>query len=372
MSELGAGGALSRDIGTADERELAARIAYGWQRRLPGHVLREDLQQAALIGLWDGIRKDRGSEAGRDPGRRKGYLIRRVQGQILDELRAQDWMPRGARRRGDAPVVLRGDDAGEFFGEKGSWESRAADGSLSAEDRLCTGQLAKRARSVLNERELFIVSRVYDRGIKFADVAAELGISEPRISQLHARAILKMRAALETDESTTTAPRVLVAVPEELIIVTPEAVPSVLPETGFNIHEAISSYRAWMMDQALLRASNDIKAAASLLGMTPEGLKLNLKSRGTKVPKGRPGRRKRSESPAPVAPKVAAAKPAPPKPPPPPSPEEKTAARINRTEVAGLRQGGLTESQIAGILSKRLGVNRFLVEKALKLQAVAA
>jgi DNA-directed RNA polymerase specialized sigma subunit len=46
------------------------------------------------------------------------------------------------------------------------------------------------------EREASIVKWHYADDISFADIAARLGVSTPRISQLHARAMCHMRSLL--------------------------------------------------------------------------------------------------------------------------------------------------------------------------------
>src|SRR5690606_34900002 len=96
---------------------LVRQIAGGFQRRLPRNVLREDLIAAGMSGLWDAIRRhtDRPTESF------EWYVRVRIRGAILDELRAQDWLPRRARAaaaeavdqgatRAIAPAVVRFDD----------------------------------------------------------------------------------------------------------------------------------------------------------------------------------------------------------------------------------------------------------------------
>jgi RNA polymerase sigma factor for flagellar operon FliA len=48
----------------------------------------------------------------------------------------------------------------------------------------------------LPEREANIVSWHYFEGIPFKAIAVRLGVSEPRVSQLHARAMGRLRACL--------------------------------------------------------------------------------------------------------------------------------------------------------------------------------
>src|SRR6185503_3671143 len=63
-------------------------------RRLPPNVRREDLFSAGMLGLYDSMRKNGGDE---DGPKFEWYARIRIRGAILDELRAQDWLPRRAR-----------------------------------------------------------------------------------------------------------------------------------------------------------------------------------------------------------------------------------------------------------------------------------
>src|SRR5690606_28072732 len=61
--------------------------------RLPSHIELDDLISSGVIGLMDAIEKY-------DPKRDnkfKTYAEFRIRGAILDELRAQDWVPRSVR-----------------------------------------------------------------------------------------------------------------------------------------------------------------------------------------------------------------------------------------------------------------------------------
>jgi len=95
----------ARALDTMVSQELLARyeplvrkIAGGFQRKLPRNVLREDLIAAGMSGLWDAIRRhpDGPSESF------EWYVRVRIRGAILDELRAQDWLPRRARAAAEA------------------------------------------------------------------------------------------------------------------------------------------------------------------------------------------------------------------------------------------------------------------------------
>lgn len=179
---------------------LVRQIVGGFQRKLPRNVLRDDLLAAGMSGLWDAVRRQADS-----PSDRFEFYVRvRIRGAILDELRAQDWLPRRARaaaqqaqERGDhsraaAPAVVRFDDVSEW--EQG--RCLATDDSTNSEAMVCAKAAREslvRAVDQLPTRERHIVSAHYFRGVKFKDLGIELGVSEPRISQLHSRAMQRLR-----------------------------------------------------------------------------------------------------------------------------------------------------------------------------------
>lgn len=173
---------------------LVRKIAGGFQRKLPRNVLREDLIGAGMTGLWDAVIKH-GSEA--DPSSFEWYVRVRVRGAILDDLRAQDWLPRRARSAANAadvapPVVVRLDDVSSTNASRSLMASDASDVEAAVESSLVRRSLEK-AVEQLPERERKIVSLHYFRGMRFKDLGALLGVSEPRISQLHARAMGRLR-----------------------------------------------------------------------------------------------------------------------------------------------------------------------------------
>ncbi|HMJ15258.1 MAG TPA: sigma-70 family RNA polymerase sigma factor [Polyangiaceae bacterium] len=180
---------------------LVRQIAGGFQRRLPRSVLREDLVAAGMSGLWDAIRR----HADR-PGESFDWYVRvRIRGAILDELRAQDWLPRRARaaaaeanEAGDmsvtAPSVVRFDDVSEWEQNR-SLTAPESNSEAAVEAKFVRENLA-RAVQQLPERERHIVSAHYFQGVKFKDLGAELGVSEPRISQLHSRAMQRLKGLM--------------------------------------------------------------------------------------------------------------------------------------------------------------------------------
>jgi RNA polymerase sigma factor FliA len=175
---------------------LVHQVVAGLARRLPANVLRDDLLAAGVFGLVDSLRKNGGD----DGATFEWYARIRIRGAIFDELRAQDWLPRRARQAETkaatgAPKSLMSlhemTVSDEAIHLATSTESPADEIEARSERRALA-----RAIEQLPERERQIVGLHYFKGVKFKDIGVELGVSEPRISQLHARALDRLRVIL--------------------------------------------------------------------------------------------------------------------------------------------------------------------------------
>jgi RNA polymerase sigma factor for flagellar operon FliA len=184
---------------------LVHQVVRRFLRKLPSNVCRDDLVSAGVFGLMDALRKNGGGEG---PAF-EWYARVRIRGAIVDALRQQDWLSRRARwavasgaeqGRGAATAVVSFDDLGA--GEQGA--AMADEGAASPEERAEANDARRRlerAVAQLPDRERLIVSMHYFEGVLFKDIGALLGVSEPRVSQLHARAMGKLRARLQADEA---------------------------------------------------------------------------------------------------------------------------------------------------------------------------
>lgn len=178
---------------------LVRKVAAGFKRKLPRNVLLEDLVAAGMAGLWDAVGRYDNSPAEAF----EWYVRVRIRGAILDELRTQDWLPRRARAVAEAasgtdayvppPAIIRFDDVSEWEQNHCLTDASSSEAVVAAKERLDTIQSAV---DLLPPRELYIVTQHYFRGAKFKDLGIEFGVSEPRISQLHARAITRLRSRL--------------------------------------------------------------------------------------------------------------------------------------------------------------------------------
>jgi RNA polymerase sigma factor for flagellar operon FliA len=170
---------------------LVRRVVRQLARRLPSNVQRDDLLAAGVFGLVDSLRRNGG-----DGGAAfEWYARTRIRGAIFDELRAQDWLSRRARAGAGVAACF------VSFEEVANDESGLAgtdDPSEAFESRSLRRALA-RALKQLPERERTVVARYYFEGARLKDISAELGVSEPRISQILARAIERLRVLLQTE-----------------------------------------------------------------------------------------------------------------------------------------------------------------------------
>jgi RNA polymerase sigma factor for flagellar operon FliA len=212
---------------------VAGRVGTG----LPTHVDIGDLVQSGIFGLVDAIEKfdpDKGLKF-------ETYAMQRIRGAILDDLRAQDWVPRAVRSRAreveralerlggrlhrtptDAELAAELEisvaELRELYGqlqltsvvafedlvaggrEGGSVidtlrDDDAVDPVSVLVDRDNRKQLAE-AIAQLAERDRIIVSLYYFESLTLAEIGKVLGVTESRVSQLHTRAVLRLRAKL--------------------------------------------------------------------------------------------------------------------------------------------------------------------------------
>lgn len=181
-----------------DYMPIVHQVVARFLCRLPPNVLRDDVMSAGVYGLIDSLRKNGGA---RGPAF-EWYARVRIRGAILDELRAQDWLTRRARQRsndatargGVACSVVALEDLSDA--SKQSLVSETAPSPLELAEQSAEREGLAEAVKSLPERERLVIEQHYFRGLQLKAVAEELGVSEPRVSQLHARALGRLREAL--------------------------------------------------------------------------------------------------------------------------------------------------------------------------------
>ncbi|MDJ1132566.1 RNA polymerase sigma factor WhiG [Streptomyces iconiensis] len=215
---------------------VAGRVSVG----LPANVEQADFVSSGVFGLIDAIEKF-------DPERSikfETYAITRIRGAMIDELRALDWIPRSVRQKAraverayatleaklrrspseaevasemDIPVeelhgvfsqlslanvvaleelLHVGGDGGDRLSLMDTLEDTAADNPVEvAEDRELRRLLA-RAINTLPDREKTVVTLYYYEGLTLAEIGQVLGVTESRVSQIHTKSVLQLRAKL--------------------------------------------------------------------------------------------------------------------------------------------------------------------------------
>jgi RNA polymerase sigma factor FliA len=215
---------------------VAGRLGSG----LPAHVDEGDLVSYGLLGLIGAIERF-------DPDRDikfETYAIARIKGSIIDELRAMDWVPRSVRARardieraiaeleaklGRAPTDEEmADKLGLTQDELDSSLTEISRSSIAALDELWTVQGASGdqvalidtiedtqgpapttaldqsemkemiadAISRLPEREKLVITLYYYEELTLREIGEVLGVTESRVSQLHTKAILRLKARI--------------------------------------------------------------------------------------------------------------------------------------------------------------------------------
>lgn len=214
---------------------IAARLAA----RLPAQVSLDDLISCGIIGLIDAINKFDVSKNVQF----KTYAEFRVKGAMLDELRALDWVPRSIRRKTtdlekayadiekqvgrpatDEEVAeamgLGLDDFYKLLDETKSVSfmdieflrqktTEANDPTLAEtfamDDRdpftainlAQIRELIANAISDLPEKEKLTVALYYQDELTMKEIGEVLGYTESRISQMHSKAMFRLRAKLK-------------------------------------------------------------------------------------------------------------------------------------------------------------------------------
>jgi RNA polymerase sigma factor FliA len=214
---------------------VAGRLGSG----LPAHVDEGDLVSYGLLGLIGAIERY-------DPDRDikfETYAISRIKGAIIDELRALDWVPRSVRSRareieraigelearlGTAPtdeqiaakIGISVDELEESLTDISRssiaaldelWSTSSDGDQVSLLDTIedITGprpaevldatelrEALADAIARLPEREKLVVTLYYYEELTLREIGEVLGVTESRISQLHTKAILRLKARL--------------------------------------------------------------------------------------------------------------------------------------------------------------------------------
>lgn len=221
---------------------LIKYIAQKIAARLPANIELDDLMSSGVIGLMDAIDK---YDASRD-NKFKTYAEFRIRGAILDELRAQDWVPRSVREK--AKVLERCYNRIEQqTGRQATDEEVCSDLKISMEEyhdmlnqvrsvsllsfddisnfskadkRAIHGlsnngkggtttpfsevnsahlkKLIAEAIQDLPEKQRLVLSLYYYEDLNLKEIGRVLDVTESRVSQLHTQAVIRLKGKLRS------------------------------------------------------------------------------------------------------------------------------------------------------------------------------
>jgi RNA polymerase sigma factor for flagellar operon FliA len=218
---------------------VAGRMSSG----LPAHIEESDLISYGLLGLIGAIERF-------DPQREikfETFAVSRIKGSIIDELRSLDWVPRSVRAKareiestqtklehelGRVPTDREVAEALEMSVEDFQ-ESllQISNSTVVALDELWTvsdssgdqvslldtmkdpnavdparelgvSELKDRlanAISRLPEREKLVIALYYYENLTLREIGEVLGVTESRVSQLHTKAVLRLKSRLQSE-----------------------------------------------------------------------------------------------------------------------------------------------------------------------------
>lgn len=210
------------------------RISVG----LPRSVSKEELNSLGLMGLYDALKKF-------DPKRDlkfDTYASFRIRGSIIDGLRKEDWLSRGTREKSKkieaviekleqqkmrnitveeiaseldltpeevyttmnehffANVLSIDEQLNDQDEKEGPTYAIRDDKTAIPEEKIIKDELIKEMAEMieqLNEKEQLVISLFYKEELTLTEIGQVMNLSTSRISQIHSKAIYRLRQSLE-------------------------------------------------------------------------------------------------------------------------------------------------------------------------------
>lgn len=221
---------------------LVKYVAGRMSSALPSHVEETDLISYGLLGLINAVERF-------DPSRQikfETYAVTRIKGSIIDELRSLDWVPRSVRARAReiertsaelehklkrAPTdeelaaalkisldefqgIITQISNSSIVALDEMWNVNSGGEPLALIDTIGDDRITDPAAlldvtelrdtladaiAMLPERERIVVALYYYDGLTLREIGEVLGVTESRVSQLHTKAILRMKGRLQEE-----------------------------------------------------------------------------------------------------------------------------------------------------------------------------
>jgi RNA polymerase sigma factor for flagellar operon FliA len=208
---------------------------------LPSHLSIDDLYSAGLVGLLNAVRRFNPSGGSSF----ESYARVRIRGAVFDELRRMDWVPRSihdkakkiektmqqlTQREGQVPseaqmakaMGLSEEQYQELVEEvrpatyvcldsvqngegdhQSSYEVIADDSQVNPQERAASRELSAMIADrlqALPEMQRKVLALYYFEDLRLREIAEAFGLTESRICQIHAQAILAIKALLQKED----------------------------------------------------------------------------------------------------------------------------------------------------------------------------
>ena len=211
---------------------LVKRVAYHLKGRLPDSVQVDDLIQSGMLGLLEAAKNFDSTQGASF----ETYAGIRIRGAMLDEIRLGDWTPRSVHRKaremnqainkiedkklsnatdseiaGEMGVsleefnqILRNASVARIFSIDDSEVEHDYNRSMATKVQPETiyrcQELANALEAIIDdlpERERLVMSFYYEEQMNLREIGEVLGVSESRVSQIHGKALMIIRAKIQ-------------------------------------------------------------------------------------------------------------------------------------------------------------------------------
>jgi len=237
QSKYGVVNKKKRDKYVMDYLPLVKYVVGKFMIYLPAHLDQEDLIESGILGLIEAaerFKEDKGVKF-------KTYAYHRIRGSVLDYLRLQDWVPRSVREKDNlikeahnsleqklnrspwpeeiAEVlgiscseldkmlvdinmcsmlyiedITIGSDGDSRINANEIIKDNKASEPLSDLELLEEKEVLERAITELRPKEKLVITLYYYEDMLLREIAEVMNLSESRVSQLHHRALMSIRA----------------------------------------------------------------------------------------------------------------------------------------------------------------------------------
>ncbi len=233
-----------RDKFVMDYLPLVKYVVGKFMIYLPSHIDQEDLIESGILGLIEAAERfDEDKNV-----KFKTYAFHRIRGAVLDYLRLQDWVPRSVREKDnlikDAFNLLEqkfhrsphpeevaeelgiscseldkmmadinmcsmlyiedisfGDDSDSKVKANEVIRDNKTSGPLSALESIEEKEVLELAITELRPKEKLVITLYYYEDMLLREIAEVMNLSESRVSQLHHRALVSIRAKVHKSNS---------------------------------------------------------------------------------------------------------------------------------------------------------------------------